>query len=59
MKKLRMVSGIQPTGRLHLGNYLGAIKNWVALQNKYPEAEKLYFIADLHALTNQFSHGQK
>jgi tryptophanyl-tRNA synthetase len=45
---LRVVSGIQPTGNLHLGNYLGAIKQWVAMQN---QAESLFFLADLHALT--------
>lgn len=50
MKKL--VSGIQPTGKIHLGNYLGAIKNWVALQDKY---ECYYFIADYHALTSDIS----
>ncbi|MBT4849236.1 tryptophan--tRNA ligase [Candidatus Parcubacteria bacterium] len=50
MKKL--VSGIKPTGKLHLGNYLGAIKNWVALQNEY---ECYYFIADYHALTTEIS----
>lgn len=44
----RLVSGIQPTGNLHLGNYLGAIKNWLELQDKY---QCFYFIADLHALT--------
>jgi len=45
---MRIVSGIQPTGNLHLGNYLGAIKRWVAMQD---EAECLYFLADLHAIT--------
>jgi tryptophanyl-tRNA synthetase len=45
---MRVVSGIQPTGNLHLGNYLGAIKNWVKMQN---EGECLYFLADLHAIT--------
>jgi len=45
---MRIVSGIQPTGQLHLGNYLGAIKRWVAMQD---EAECLYFLADLHAIT--------
>lgn len=45
----RIVSGIQPTGSLHLGNYLGAIKKWVELQNSGDEA--FYSIADLHALT--------
>ena len=45
---MRVVSGIQPTGNLHLGNYLGAIKQWVAMQH---QAESLFFLADLHALT--------
>ena len=45
---MRVVSGIQPTGNLHLGNYLGAIRNWVSMQN---EGECLYFLADLHALS--------
>ena len=44
----RVVSGIQPTGGLHLGNLLGAILRWVRMQD---EAECLYFLADLHALT--------
>lgn len=50
MSKPVIVSGIQPTGNLHIGNYLGAVKNWVELQNsgKY---EMYIFIADLHALT--------
>ncbi len=48
MKK-RIFSGIQPTGSIHIGNYLGAIKNWVALQNKY---DSIFCIVDLHALTN-------
>ncbi|MEL6876051.1 MAG: tryptophan--tRNA ligase, partial [Pseudomonadota bacterium] len=45
---MRTVSGIQPTGNLHLGNYLGAIKNWVKMQD---ESECLYFIVDLHAIS--------
>jgi tryptophanyl-tRNA synthetase len=45
---VRVVSGIQPTGDLHLGNLLGAILRWVRMQD---EAECLYFLADLHALT--------
>ena len=45
---MRVVSGIQPTGSLHLGNYLGAIRRWVQMQD---EAECLIFIADLHAIT--------
>jgi tryptophanyl-tRNA synthetase len=44
----RIFSGIQPTGNLHLGNYLGAIRNWVALQKDY---ECIFCIVDLHALT--------
>ena len=48
MFKKRILSGVQPTGDLHLGNYLGAIKNFVKLQNVY---ECLYCIVDLHALT--------
>ena len=44
----RVLSGIQPTGNLHLGNYLGAIKNFVSMQNDY---ECYYMLADLHAIT--------
>ncbi len=47
MKK-RIFSGAQPTGDLHLGNYLGALKNWVALQDEY---ESFYCIVNLHAIT--------
>lgn len=47
MKK-RIFSGAQPTGNLHIGNYLGALKNWVALQNEY---ESFFCIVNLHALT--------
>jgi tryptophanyl-tRNA synthetase len=45
---LRVVSGIQPSGAMQLGNYLGAIKNWLPLQDKY---ECLFFLADLHTIT--------
>ena len=45
---MRVVSGIQPTGNLHLGNYLGAIRNWVAMQ---ADMECLFFLADLHAIS--------
>ncbi len=50
MKKQIIFSGVQPTGNLHLGNYLGAVKNWVELQNsgKY---DCYFFIADYHSLT--------
>ncbi len=44
----RIFSGVQPTGNLHLGNYLGAIRNWVALQDQY---ECLFCVVDLHAIT--------
>ncbi len=44
----RILSGIQPTGNLHLGNYLGAIRNWVTLQEEY---DCFLFMADLHAVT--------
>jgi tryptophanyl-tRNA synthetase len=47
---MRVVSGIQPTGNLHLGNYLGAIRNWVRMQDNV-EGQCLYFLADLHAIT--------
>lgn len=46
-----VVSGMRPTGKLHLGHYLGVIKNWVDLQNKY---ECYYFVADWHALTTKY-----
>ncbi|HYM32495.1 MAG TPA: tryptophan--tRNA ligase [Candidatus Cybelea sp.] len=44
----RIFSGVQPTGNLHLGNYLGAIRNWVRLQNDY---ECIYCMVDMHAIT--------
>ena len=44
----RVFSGVQPTGNLHLGNYLGAIRNWVALQEDY---ECIYCVVDQHAIT--------
>ncbi|MEI8103605.1 MAG: tryptophan--tRNA ligase, partial [Candidatus Moraniibacteriota bacterium] len=46
--KQRMVSGIQPSGNLHIGNYLGAIRQWVDLQEEY---DLFLFVADLHAIT--------
>ena len=48
MSQPRTLSGIQTTGNLHLGNYLGAIRNWVDLQDKY---DSFFFMADLHAIT--------
>jgi len=47
----RIVSGIQPTGNLHLGNYLGAVKNWVNLQNE-GNYEVYFFLANLHSLNS-------
>jgi tryptophanyl-tRNA synthetase len=49
---MRVVSGIQPTGNLHLGNYLGAIRNWVRMQDAMPQGGQcLFFLADLHAIS--------
>jgi tryptophanyl-tRNA synthetase len=50
---MRIVSGIQPTGNLHLGNYLGAIRNWVRMQDEADAqgGQCLYFLADLHAIS--------
>lgn len=47
----RIVSGMRPTGNLHLGHYNGVLKNWVSLQH---EAESLFFVADWHALTTHY-----
>jgi tryptophanyl-tRNA synthetase len=47
MKK-RLISGVKPSGELHLGNYLGALSQWTHLQNEY---EVFLFVADLHAIT--------
>lgn len=49
-----MVSGMRPTGRLHIGHYFGALENWVRLQND-PGYECFYFIADWHALTSDYA----
>ena len=51
MKK-KIFSGVQPTGNLHLGNYLGAIKNFVDLNNK-KENECIFCVVDLHAITTK------
>ena len=47
----RVLSGMRPTGSLHLGHYHGVLKNWITLQNNYP---CLFFVADWHALTTQY-----
>lgn len=48
----RIFSGIQPSGELHIGNYLGAIKNWVALQSQY---ESIFSVVDLHSITINYA----
>lgn len=48
MSKQRVLSGVQPTGNLHLGNYLGAIRNWVEIQQEY---DSFFCVVDLHAIT--------
>jgi tryptophanyl-tRNA synthetase len=53
-KKKRVVSGMRPTGRLHIGHYFGALQNWVRLQND-PEYDCFYFVADWHALTSDYA----
>jgi len=52
LSKKRVLSGIQPSGKLHIGNLVGALQNWVNIQDDY---ECYYFIADWHALTSQYS----
>jgi tryptophanyl-tRNA synthetase len=52
LSKKRVLSGIQPSGKLHIGNLVGALQNWVKIQDQY---ECFYFIADWHALTSQYS----
>ena len=49
--KARVVSGMRPTGQLHLGHLVGALSNWVPLQDQY---ECFYFVADWHALTSEY-----
>ena len=51
MPQSRIFSGIQPSGELHIGNYLGAVKNWVALQRQY---ESIFCIVDYHAITGSY-----
>jgi tryptophanyl-tRNA synthetase len=56
----RVLSGMRPTGKLHLGNYMGALRNWVTLQDETNadgnrKYEGYYFIADLHALTTDYA----
>ena len=51
-RKQRILSGMRPTGKLHLGNYVGALANWVKLQDQY---DCFFFIADWHALTSDYA----
>jgi len=55
---MKIFSGIRPTGEIHLGNYLGAIKQWIDLQN---QADCIFCIVDLHAITTPYepAHLQK
>lgn len=53
MSKKRILSGMRPTGKLHLGNYMGALKNWKTLQKEY---ECFFFVADWHALTTDYDN---
>jgi len=50
--KKRILSGVQPTGDLHIGNWLGAINNWVELQDQY---ETFLCVVDLHAITASYN----
>lgn len=52
MAKKRILSGMRPTGRLHLGNYVGALENWIGLQDQY---ESFHLVADYHVLTTDLS----
>ena len=52
MKDHRVLSGMRPTGQMHLGHYHGVLKNWIELQNKY---DSYYFVADWHAFTTHYS----
>ncbi len=58
MSKPILISGIQPTGRLHVGNYLGAIKNFKKLQDS-GDYQPYFFVADLHSLTTEFDPNEK
>jgi len=53
-KRKRVLSGMRPTGRLHIGHYFGALENWVRLQND-PAYDCFYFVADWHSLTSDYA----
>ena len=52
MQDLRVLSGMRPTGQLHLGHYHGVLKNWLNLQNEY---DSYFFVADWHAFTTHYA----
>jgi tryptophanyl-tRNA synthetase len=54
LQRRRVISGMRPTGRMHIGNYFGALANWVRLQND-PAYDCFYFIADWHSLTSDYA----
>jgi tryptophanyl-tRNA synthetase len=54
--KKRVLSGNRPTGRLHWGNYFGALRNWIEIQDEY---ECYYFVADWHALTTGYENSRE
>ena len=56
MEKKVIVSGMRPTGPLHLGHYFGVIKNWLELQEEF---KCFFFVADWHALTSEYAGPQK
>jgi tryptophanyl-tRNA synthetase len=58
IQRPRLISGIQPTGKLHLGNYVGALQNFVKLQNS-GDYDCYFFIADYHSLTKTFTPSEK
>ena len=56
MKKQRVLSGMRPSGKLHLGNYLGALRNWKEMQETY---DCFFFVADWHALTTDYGNTEE
>jgi tryptophanyl-tRNA synthetase len=55
-KRKRVLSGMRPTGKLHLGNYVGALQNWVGMQDEY---ECYFCVVDWHALTTDYADTSK
>jgi tryptophanyl-tRNA synthetase len=55
MNKQRVVSGMRPTGKLHLGHYFGVLENWIKLQDQY---DCFFFVADWHSLTTEYANPQ-